>query len=1199
MKIIQSIKYYIASTIGKNSFNNRALLAFALFISLCLFAPFINILFEIKPEVTNFSQHIISNASINNLDVGKRVSLYNKTIFSVLFLAALLFLFLKILTKNSEAKNKLLNHLFSLSVIGILVFFSGLLLFQSDTAVFFILISLFFIFIEIRNTKQTDILVALFPVFVSFPTTLFLYTFLKNKNFFDKITPELKFNGNLLSVDFQALMFVFLLLGFSFIGYVLKNRLIKKEQNDKLLLAGLPIVFTPILLSFLLESLNILNIRFNIIYNYPLLLFGSLLLGAFLVSVYLLKSNRIYNSKIVENSFLVFCLLGYIILIAQPYRFMVPSAEFFEAANQGISVDHFFKYGSIPIVETFDAHMMSQQFFSYLYVFLNGYEPWSHSAYIQYFYIIEVVILFYILKSTLGKVNSLYVILCVPIISLISNEFIAAGIAALCVIKLISNQKPKNNYLFWGVGILLCLYKLDIGYSALLSGIIAYFLFNKIINNKFELKQFLKSALILIVPIILLFILLCLVKSINPIQRIQEFLLAALSDQNWGIAQMGNTSNYLFRVSYYILPLLVSVFAVSLLFKMYLRKEFLVLVQNNAKIKAAVLFFFFFFLFFIFNAQRGIVFHNFEYGNILRITSTIPIALLFMTLISKNKNKLIYFSLVFLGLFLFMNSANPDFKNRTSSLLSRSIDSNSFHEKFLEMRPFNGSRLNIPFDQSEINFFKNFLDVSLALDKTYYDFSSTNLFYVLTNRKNPSYLNQVPLMLNGDKAQDVEISTLTGKKIEVVLMPIKNNIWHGITGSYVDLKYYKIAEYVYANYSPLFRSGTFDVYVLKSKKTYFDDKLKSLGQTSSTVSIEDFNFLKESGVTKNNINLESTATAITIKPTGASAYFIGIMDYLRKNNKLAKDNGAYKLNFKFNASSAGTLKIYYNVNPTDTFSEERAKDFPIMSFGDNEINMDFAQIPSEIMIAVNVESIAPKLFQFVSDTKGSVNQPEKIDYYIGSVPKLWAENSDNLVFNSVKPLSQPVEESTASIDSGSLNSKKVGVFAFLEIESPSDITATIDVSEKSISKAMYGFNILAGKHQYAVRVSNGFYWWNTTNPKITFKAENSIKILKFALVTEDGKTSIPFKSNGLTLSNLNDENWKNGCSLSYNMVALDYSPAKEKLLVKFKKMQLVNNRMVTIKGYYVSGSYINVTLLEDLQEYNDLIAFPNTIEFVN
>ena len=251
------------------------------------------------------------------------------------------------------------------------------------------------------------------------------------------------------------------------------------------------------------------------------------------------------------------------------------------------------------------------------------------------------------------------------------------------------------------------MYKLDVGYGVLLSGIVVYFIFNKVLNNKFEYKQLVKSAVIVVLPMLLLFILLCLVKSINPISRLQEFLLAAMSDQNWGIVKMGNTSNYLFRVSYYILPLVVTTYAVYIGFKLFFQKEFFQKKLNNPKTISAIIFFFFFFFFFIFNAQRGIVFHNFEYGNIIRITSTIPIALLFLTLLFNSKNKLIYFSVVFLGVFLFLNSTNVDFKNRSYSLLTKSINSGSFHEKFSEMTAFNGTRLKVTFDQSEIIFFKN------------------------------------------------------------------------------------------------------------------------------------------------------------------------------------------------------------------------------------------------------------------------------------------------------------------------------------------------------------------------------------------------------------------------------------------------------------------------------------------------------------
>lgn len=1196
-KRMKKIKTHIVSIIKKNSFNNKPFLALSFFICLGLFSPFINILFEIKPEVSNFSQHIISNASINNLDVSKRISLFYKTIFGLFFFTGGLFVFFKKQTVHIKEASALLEYIYSISIIGILTFFSGILLYQTDTAVFFIAVCLIFLFKEFKDQKK-HIITALWPVLIAFPFALFVYTFSKNKNFFEKIPAELKMKGYVFSLDLQSLVFIFSLFVFSVACYYIKNKILKKQESDKLLLASLPIVLLPTVLSFLLESLNIANVRFDIVFNHPFLIFGLLILVALGLFYYFLNTNKSYNSSHINKCFIMFCLLGYVILIAQPWRFMIPDNEFFESANHGIAVDHFFKYGSIPFIENFDAHMLNQQFFSYIYVFFNGYEPWSHSLYNQYFYVAEIIVLFLVFRKVLGDVNSFFLILCVPILPVILNEFALAGIFALFVIRLLNNPKTKNFYLFWILGILICLYKLDVGYGALISGIIIYFLFNKIFHNKFEYKQLLKSVVIVIVPILIVFIVLCLVKSINPISRLQEFLLAAMSDQNWGIVKMGNTSNYLFRVSYYLLPLLISTYAVYILFKLLFQREFVQKKIKDPKTVSALILFFFFFLFFIFNAQRGIVFHNFEYGNIVRITSTIPIALLLLTLIFEGKNKLIYFSLVFLGVFLFMNSANVNFKNRSFSLFTKSVNSGSFHEKFVPMNSFNGTRLKVTFDQSEINFFKRFLDASLTKDQTYYDFSSTNFYHVLTNRKNPVYVNQSPLMLNGDKAQDFEINYLKEKNISVVLMPIKNNNWHAISEVYVDFKYYKVSEYIYANYAPLYRSGSFDVYVLKSKKAYFDAKLKSLGEVGGDASVTDFSFLNESSIIKNSLIVENTNNTISLKSNGSTPYFIGLMDYLRKSSKLKNENLPSKFNFKFNALSTGNIKIYYNLNPTDTFSEERAKEFPIATIGENQISMDFANIPFEIMVAINTERITPQLIEFASDANGSVAKPEKINYFIGFVPKLWAENSKNADFSSIKPLKQPVEETTASIASQNLNKTSMGVFAYLEIESEIDMTANIDVSENNISKASYDFSILAGKHQYAIRVSNGFYWWNSIHPKITFKAEKSVKLSKFSLVTENGKTTVDYKSNGLTLANLNDENWKNGCSLAFNMVVLDYSPTKEKLLYTHKKIKLIDNRIVRVKGYYVSGNYINITIEEELQNYIDVIGFPNTLEFI-
>ncbi len=390
---MKKIKNFFVSTINENSFNNRSFFVLSLFICFSLLSPFINILFEIKPQVSNFSQHIISNASVNNLDVSKRVSLFYKTIIALFILTGILFLFLKKQTSNVITVNKLATPIYSISIIGLLTIFSGILLFQTDTAVFFILVNLLFLFIEIRNNKNNTILIALWPVLISFPFALFCYTFIKNKNFFEIIPLDFKLQGYVLSIDIQSLVFVLLLFVFSVVLYFIRNKILNKIESTKLILASFPIVFIPVFASFLLESLNILNVRFNVIINHQFLFFGLIILIALLLFYYLLNTKKEFKKSIIDKYFMAFCLLSYVILIAQPWRFMIPGKEFFESANQGIAVDHFFKYGSIPFIENFDAHMLNQQFFSYIYVFFNGYEPWTHSLYIMYFYVLEIIVL--------------------------------------------------------------------------------------------------------------------------------------------------------------------------------------------------------------------------------------------------------------------------------------------------------------------------------------------------------------------------------------------------------------------------------------------------------------------------------------------------------------------------------------------------------------------------------------------------------------------------------------------------------------------------------------------------------------------------------------------------------------------------------------------------------------------------------------
>ena len=115
--------------------------------------------------------------------------------------------------------------------------------------------------------------------------------------------------------------------------------------------------------------------------------------------------------------------------------------------------------------------------------------------------------------------------------------------------------------------------------------------------------------------------------------------------------------------------------------------------------------------------------------------------------------------------------------------------------------------------------FKKLADTVLTEDQTYLDAASVNYFYALTDRKNPFYVNQIPMMLNGDSGQRMAVNEAKKVDAPLALMPIYRDrddgiFFSAIDGSALDYKFYKLYEYIYANYVPLVRLSEIDVYCL-------------------------------------------------------------------------------------------------------------------------------------------------------------------------------------------------------------------------------------------------------------------------------------------------------------------------------------------------------------------------------------------------
>lgn len=1215
MKKILNIEKIIDFNKNNNELS-KTFISISLFFAMAIIAPFLNVIFLFKPEISSFSSHIISNVALNDLDVSKRVNGYYFALFFILILGfSFYFILVNLFDKeyNLLKKDKFTKALFTTSLIGIFTILSGIFVVKVDIAVYFLIILNIILLINFKNKNLfIDFDLTLWSVLISIPLAEYFFIFLKKNNFYGKLPQDFLIYGVKLPVDLTLviLIFLFAIICLSFTFFV---KIIFKKANENnfnqtknvFLKSFIPVLLVPILFSIIIEFMNIVNLRINLVFNNPFILFTVFFIVAFFYAFLFFKKNiknSIYNN---QNNFLSkyyfpLIIIGFAFMITQPWRMISPENEFFETANHGLAIDHFFRYYSIPIIENYDAHMLSFQVFPYLYGFLNGYEPFAPFLYLGYFYGIEIVLVFYLFRKVLGSFTAFLISFCLPIVCVIHSEFILSGFLAVFIIQLLNNKTNKNYYWFWIISFLLCLYKLDLGFASILSGTLTLLIADYFKTSKIEWKKLILTASITGVVLLVLFSFLCLIKGINPFSRLIEFLVASASNQNWGVLKMGDMNNFIFRISYFILPILTILTIGYLIFNLFLDKSFKNEIFSNKYRYHALILFLFFAMFFIFNVPRGIVRHNFEYGNIFRIISTIPLALIMFVLLISKSNTFIKFLSVFIICFGFVNANGNVFNYRSMSLLTEGSNSANFNEKFLEAERFNGTRVRPTLDLSEAKTFKNLLDNVLKADETYFDFSSKNYYYALTERKNPCYLNQTPLMINGDKGQDFVLDQIKNSKIPIVLMPISTVAWASIDEVYVDFKFYKISEYIYANYEPILRMSSFDVYVLKNKKSNFESILKNKGFFDNKKNISDLNFLSTDKINKSNLQITSDGSGkVILTSTGENSFFSGMIDFLKNNNQIPESNGLpISLNFNLNSTTKGSIKVYYNLNQGDSYSEERMKELPINQIGTSDLSIDFEKLPTEIMVAIKAPLITLNNLTLSTGSQNTVTNPAKLDYWLRNVPRLWAEKSGESVFETIKPLSEPVTEATISVNKSVLTNTAKPYYFYIEANSDTDIGGKLELFDSEKVKASFNFEIKPGKHSYAIRMSSNYYWWQLSTNRISFVADKPVQISKFAMLSDDGKEIYNYKSGGLTLSSITDDNWSGGVGLSFNMLLFDNSPSKLKLLSSGKQLKFNDGSLATILGVSVAGSYIQVTVKEDVKKMINIASYPNSIEII-
>lgn len=617
-------------------------------------------------------------------------------------------------------------------------------------------------------------------------------------------------------MGFQVLISILIVLGIRLLELDFKGGFISRVINIVAVFMSL----IPFGTSFYIELLCWLNQHeifwVNICEKY-IFLVGALILVT-VVTVFIMIKNKKYIEKWKSFAYIMI-VFGFACLWKQIPISAEYNADLFETANSSILISDFLNFGDIPIVQHYGGHMMSGVWEGLIYAILNNDSAGAVlSPYYGYVATIIAVSFYLFIKHIWDEDVAIIVVLFMPFYNSISYW----GLGLLTVLAVGAYVK-KNTYLraflFWFICIWCAIYRLDLGAAFIVACIISLVLYIIFEKNTQAFKQLLITLIGFGCIGVGAWFCICIVKDVNPINRLLEFLYIGFSNLNWAYAGIGDTSLTMFAWAYVLVPLSVCIGILYLIFSADIRK-------NKEKTIWVMLLTIGFS--YIYNFSRGLVRHSLAEG-VFGLTVSIWSAYLFLALVLAIlfRNKKLIFP-VFAVFILINASLSYDTVFTEDSIVNQAIShigdytENWMSNNFTKEEKTNEQNLKSYWDQvsenkeviqrvkwnsdlvNTVDEYRVMIDALLEDGETFVDFINKTTIYSLLNRRNPAYVSQSPLQLSGQFTQEQFIKEIQG--IPIVLMPCDNSnsrLSESLDGVPNSYRYYKVSEYIYQNYVPL------------------------------------------------------------------------------------------------------------------------------------------------------------------------------------------------------------------------------------------------------------------------------------------------------------------------------------------------------------------------------------------------------------
>lgn len=873
----------------------------------------------------------------------------------------------------------------------------------------------------------------------------------------------------------------------------------------------------PLITSFYIELVNILN-QHSIFVGNPrkYYLFGvTVYLGFFLFWMLFRRNNKpAINWKSIVYPELI---LGYSFLSVQLPLQQTLTADIFESANTSILISDFLNYGKIPIVEHYGGHMLSGVLEGILYAVLNNdYMGAIYSPYVNLILPILALLFFYMLKRSVNVEYAFWIVLLFPFYNYWSY-FGLGMLSCLAVMSFVKKKTYTRAFGIWLICVLLVLYRLDLGAAYGIATVSVLALYIIITKECGIVKKLLSTFACVVIVGVSAWFVLCLVKQVNPVERLLEFLLISASNKNWAYRTIGDPGNTIFAWSYLFVPLAMVGCLVYVCFspkfrqKQYRNQWFILLFLGIS---------------YIANFSRGCVRHSIAemHTGVIMWSAYLFFAIFVMCLFDNKK----IFLGVFLGFILFDTLLIQDGNFRQTSIADNantrietavdtwSVDKNAPEgsvTRWVDIKNNKEVVNRIEWTdelEAEIGSIKALFDVLLDEDETYLDFSNKTFMYSALNKENPVYVTQSPGQLSGEYTQEQFVEQIEDRKqqIPLVIMPMENAGGYAVDldGIANTVRYYKVAEYIYQNYRPLCTVSNVAIWCEKDRYGEFRQQMLAEKDTEIPITAE-----KENTIVMNAARAEvvrspkSGQLELQITATGADPFVDDFQNIVETENFVGRN---VTLKIRYQSTKEGELQLYIakkGASYTEgnsikqEITEAGVAEFDIFVGKDVKLRLD---IPEDCILQMECIELSEEVTALDwgydkagEETENAADSEREVfhNYAVELLPYIWAAYDKEMpVENKVQSSVSKISDRIFSIDSIESIQKADGNYLLLTVDCPGTDRAGVEGPDDETYSAVvklgvyedafaeryqYQLVLKEGTHDYLIRVSNDYYWY--------------------------------------------------------------------------------------------------------------------------